>query len=414
MNAAICAALLGLAIQGNSADLTLSGVVTDSDGKPVPDARVGLAMAVPRTGPAMFCPSCYLDCAKSTNTDAQGRFEIPILDSTLKFQVLCTASNKKTKITPWYDPSKGPLDIKLDDMPAEMPPERTIRGQVVNAAGVPLPGVLVDPHGAKTATRRWWGGGIDVDPAATDKNGSFVMLLPPDIQALDISCDVEGYAGITEDQLTPGAEVHKITMPSGAQVRGRMEHNGEPIVGLELAVVQLDRGMTSHFIKAVSAKTDENGAFVMNHLPANQRYAIFTCVAPGNVPLVLTTKKFSVDDNGKLRNLGSLDAVPSLRLAGKVELPEGARLPKHAKLSLDRDPAWDLVSTEIHEDGTFEFTGLPPEVYELRLAVKGFTLDPEKLKYQVTGEDTFGIPLNDSIDDVRIALKIAPKKEPAR
>ena len=58
-----------------SAD-TLTGTVRDAKGRPVAGARVDVATAAPKAGPAMFCPSCYLDCAKWTKTDT-GRVRTP-------------------------------------------------------------------------------------------------------------------------------------------------------------------------------------------------------------------------------------------------------------------------------------------------------------------------------------------------
>ena len=146
-----------------------------------------------------------------------------------------------------------------------------------------------------------------------------------------------------------------------------------------MAVVQLDRSVPHHFLKAIAATTDAEGKFTFNYLPADERYAIFTPVAVGPAPLVLSTKKFTAHANHKSRDLGPLEVTAPLRIAGQVDLPEGQTLPPHSKLSLGRDPAWDLISTEIDGNGRFEFNGLPPETYEVRVTAGNLEIDPQQL-----------------------------------
>ncbi len=108
---------------------TLQGFVHDSAGKPLAGARVGIATAAPRKGLAMFCPSCYLDCAKSTQTDSAGRYQISGLNDSLKFQVLITAVGQKSQLTRLYDPHTGELEIILSPLPPESPANQTVLGR---------------------------------------------------------------------------------------------------------------------------------------------------------------------------------------------------------------------------------------------------------------------------------------------
>jgi uncharacterized GH25 family protein len=406
-SALLLAGVLAVAVAGTPRP-TLRGVVLDSAGQPISAARVGLATAAPKTGPAIFCPSCYLDCSKFTTTDAQGQFEIPNLDPTLKFRVLCTAPGKKTTISPLYDPGSGSLELKLQETP-RVPPEQVVRGQLVNAQGLPIAGALIEPSGAKTADKRWWGK-VDVDPAASDKNGQFEIALPSEYEGIDVSVSADGYAGADVVLLKTGAEVKQLVIPRGTQVVGQLSHDGQPLANQLVAVAQIDRGMGHHFIKAVQAVTDSEGRFSFNHLPAAEAYAIFSPVGPGPMPMVLTTKRFTALADEQMRDLGTLDVVSALRLHGQLELPEGQSAPAHAKLSVERDPAWDLVSVDIQEDGRFEIEGLPPEVYQLRLVTPGMEIDSSHLNYQSTGPNQFAIALKDSLDDLEIPMhKIVQK-----
>ena len=74
---------------------------------------------------------------------------------------------------------------------------------------------------------------------------------------------------------------------------------GKPAAGLRIAVVQMDRGTSNHFINAVEAVTDDGGRFEFDHLPASQPYAIFTPLSGKDAGPVVTTKKFTVPADGR-------------------------------------------------------------------------------------------------------------------
>jgi hypothetical protein len=383
---------------------TLEGTVLDAAGKPVSGARVDIATAAPRVGQGMFCPSCYRDCAKWVQTDESGRFTIGGLDPTLKFQLLWASPGKEAQVTKLIDPLAGPITLTLENLPSDLPPERTVRGVVVNEAGVPIAGALIDPEGAKTSSRHW-GGPVDARAAVSDHEGRFVMLLPSDYLGIDVKVTADGYAGTSIALLKPGAEEHRIKVPVGTRVGGRLAHFGGPVAGMRIAVVQMDRSSDNHFIKAVEAITDFQGNFALEYLPANQDYCIFTPVLGNKTDLVLTTKRFRAHSDGQTRDLGTLEVVTGLRLAGRVELPAGVSLPQNARLAFGRDPAWDLVSAEIQEDGRFEIGPLPPETYEVRLSAKGLEIDTANMNYQPLRYQSFGIALRESLLDLRIPLQ---------
>jgi hypothetical protein len=389
----------------------IKGVVIDSAGRGIAEARVDIATATPRVGRGMFCPSCYRDCAKWTETDQDGKFEITDLDPTLRFQVLFTAVGKAAHVTNHIDPLLGSLTIKLNDAPTNLPPEHTVRGLLVNEQGVPICGALVDPEGAKTADRRWWGRVDGVVATVSDRDGRFVMALPASFQGVDLEVAADGYAGVAVALVAPGEQEHRIVVPAGARVVGVLEYEGKPVAASRIAVVQVNRNAGKHFIKAVEAITDERGRFEFDHLPAAQPYVIFTPVMGNPTDLVLGTKKFMVPADGQMRDLGTLTAIPGLRLAGRIDAPEGLSLPPHAKLSLHRDPAWDLISLDVGPDGRFETNGLAPETYIVRLPFKEFVLDTERLTYQMTnGNQEFGIRITAPIDELLIPLQPTPAK----
>lgn len=390
--------------------MALRGKVIDSAGQPVTAARVDIATAAPRIGQGIFCPSCYRDCAKWTETDDAGQFELRELDPMLKFQLLCTAPGKEAHLSKLIDPLLGSLTITLEPAPTDLPPERTIRRRIVDAQGTPIRAALVSPWGAKEGERRWWGVVENCRAAVSDRDGRFTMLVPEGLEGVDLEIVADGYAGVQAELVAPGQEEQPIVVPRGARVTGTLIFEGKPAAAARIAVVQMDRGASNHFIKAVEATTDAEGHFAFDYLPASQPYAIFTPLTGKDEGPVLTTKKFTVPADGESRDLGTLTMIPALHLTGRVELPPGQTLPRGARLSLDRDPAWDLAQVEISAGGRFKATGLAPETYELRFPIKDFAVDSAALNYQALSDQSFGIRITESIDDLRVPLRAAPAK----
>ncbi len=127
----------GVVLDTASGD-TLSGTIRDADGQPIAGARVDVATAAPKVGPAMFCPSCYLDCARWTTTGDDGAFAIGGLDPSLKFRLLATATGMQSRMSDLVDPASEAPTIALDPVPADLPPDRCLLGRVVDSTGRPI------------------------------------------------------------------------------------------------------------------------------------------------------------------------------------------------------------------------------------------------------------------------------------
>jgi hypothetical protein len=396
--------LASLALISADSGGSLEGTVTDDQGRPVASAVVDIATAAPLIGQGFFCPSCYPDCQKKTQTDANGKFVIRGLSPTLKFSVLVAAPGKKPVLTQHINPLLAPLLVTLTDLPKDIPAHRLVLGKVVDDLGQPVAGALLQCSGVKSAGRRWWGA-TDVEPAISDADGAFSLILPEGYQAIDVRATADGLAGTEVPLLAPRSEPHKIVIPTGARVTGQLQFEGKPASEVRVAVVQTNRFAGNFFIKAVSATSDAQGRFEFNNLPANQQYAIFSVVGEAPQKLVLTTKKFTVPADHKTRDLGTLTLIPALHLGGKFLLAPDQKISENAKLIVGRDPAWDLISVPIEQDGSFEVLGLPPESYELTLQAKGLKIDPRRLTYQAIEDGgSFGLRLEKSLDNVLIPI----------
>lgn len=388
---------------------SIQGTVLGPSGAAIEGVRVDVSTAAPKVGRGIFCPSCYLDCGKWTTTDKQGRFSINDLDPSLKFRLVLTMPGRRTLQTELIDPLDGPLSLTLEDLPANIDPARVVSG-VVTQHGAPVAGALVEPHGAKTTARRWWGRVDGVEPTATDADGKFAMILPEDFLAVDLKVTGHGFCGEQLALLEPGREPLSIEVRSGANVIGRLVLNGRPARGMSIAVVQLERSSTDDgiFIAAVGDVTEDEGRFEFRHLPPDQRYCIYSPAGEANrskSPHVLTTKTFAVPATEETRDLGTLEVASPCTIRGKVRRVDDQPLPQNLQLSLGRDPAWDLIGVSVQEDGSFEATGLPPETYEIRVGDPELVLVAEEIPYQMLSEASFGLRLRDSIDDLIIPVR---------
>ena len=116
----------------------LTGVVKGSDDRPLAGAMVFIYTARPRSGTSTACPSCYLDCRKHAETDADGAFAIASLDPALLFQVGAIAEGHQASFQADVDPAAGPIRVTLSPQrPLPDNPRRVVRARVVDADGSP-------------------------------------------------------------------------------------------------------------------------------------------------------------------------------------------------------------------------------------------------------------------------------------
>ena len=301
----------------------LTGVVTDADGQPLAGVRVDITTAAPKAGRGLFCPSCYRDCTKWAITDDEGRFQLPNLSPTLKFRLIATHTGFATSQTPLIDPDTETARIKLAPLPTGIPDNRVVSAVITSEEGTPIAGAYIEPHGAKTDKRRWWGRVEGVTPTVTDTEGRFFMIVPDDFLALDIDVTADGFSGTRALLLQPGTDIPNITVPVGAQVTGKLIYKGTPVAGMSIAVVQLERGTDEGiFVAAIGDVTAEDGSFRFQHLPPSQRYAIYSVVGDArrsHSKFVITTKLLTVPASGESRDLGTLSVTTPVTIRGRVE-----------------------------------------------------------------------------------------------
>lgn len=389
----VAAMLLLNVVSAGAVPGALTGQVTDENGEPLTGALVDLYTAKPRIGLAVTCPSCYRGCAKSAKTDAGGRFSIGEIDPVLLFRVLVMAPGRRAVLTTLIDPAETELEVKLEPLPAGLPPDRMLKGRVLDERGKPLAGAVASPTGAKTHEKRWWGQLPGVDEAAvTDADGRFVITSQEPKLGLDLEASAPGYADFPSQLFDLDGSEHEIRMRRGASVSGRLMYHGEPVKRRAIGIVQRDRS-AGHFVGETTLATDDDGGFLFANLQPNERYALYSlCDASEDLP-VLKTVLLETGADGEVTALGELSLLQGLLLVGRVELPSGAAMPEGAKLRVSRDPAWDWCEALLPDDGQFKIQSLPPEVYSISVIAPGFEIDASRMRYQATGASEFGLRL---------------------
>jgi hypothetical protein len=233
--------------------------------------------------------------------------------------------------------------------------------------------------------------------------------LPADFLALDIEVTSNGFCGEQLTLLEPGREPQQIEMRLGANVVGRLVLDGQPVAGMSIAVVQLERGAGNGiFVAAVGAVTDDDGRFEFRYLPPDQRYCIYSLAGEEKrtrSPHILTTKTFAAPATGATRDLGALEVASPVSIRGKVERVDNQPLPENLQLSFGREPAWDLIGISVQQDGSFEIAGLPPETYEIRVGDRELVIAADQVPYQMLSEASFGLRLRESVENLDIPVR---------
>ncbi len=233
----------------------LQGTVSNETGQPVPHARVDISTAAPASGPAIFCPSCYLDCQKWTTTDNAGNFKIDGLDVHLKFRLVVSAIGFKTAQTQLTAPGESNVDLSLRKRPDNTDPSRTVTGEVKTATGIPIQGALVDSVNTIGKDGLRWFYSRGVSPVVTDAKGYFEIDLVDGVYGVDVEISAEGLSSRRFVGLNPNTDRHVCELLEGAHVTGRVKSNGLPVDGMTVSVAQTDQGYKGEkfFQKAIPA-----------------------------------------------------------------------------------------------------------------------------------------------------------------
>ncbi len=255
----------------------IRGVIANEKSEPIPNARVDISTAAPKTGRSVFCPSCYLDCQKWAKTDSTGRFEIDNLDITLEFRLVISAAGYKTMRTESIAPDGSQLLFKLSERPDTIDFQRVVSSVIKSDNGIPVEGALVTTvatigdRGLRSIAAN------GVSPAVSDRNGHFEIDLLDGISGIDVEVTAEGLCTKRFVGLGPGDGHKELTLSEGAHIVGTVERNGRAVAGMTISVAQTDHssGLERFFLKAIPTVTDAQGRFVLKNLLPSQEYCVY-------------------------------------------------------------------------------------------------------------------------------------------
>jgi hypothetical protein len=363
-----------LALAGPVGRPDLGGRVVDASGRPVPGARVFIYTAAARVGVNPFCPSCYADCAKTAETDADGGFAIRSLDPSLIFRVLVVGEGYAPAFVDKVDPLSGPIEAKVKPIdPARLAPRHALRGKVVDPEGSPVAGAEVTPHEIDTEAFRGYGPGVVDEVAVTNLRGEFVLTSRSPARSIGVRVNARGLATRIFPMLPVAEKVHELRLGRGVEVTGLVVRDGRPMPGVVVGLVQQSR-WTETFLGHVEIASDESGRFRFSNVAPDDRffaYGIMDGLRPaGGLGIV----PFETRRDGTTADLGTLAVKPGHRLAGRLVLAGGKPIPPHTRVLISRDQAWDSQMVELDAEGRFVVEGLPTEVYGVSTTIKGYEL----------------------------------------
>ncbi len=384
----------------------LTGTIFDEAEKPLPGAVVCIYTAKPRTGPALVCPSCYLDCAKRSATDAKGGFSLSRLDPSLLFRVLVVAEGYEPLFIDDVDPGNGPVEAKLVALdPERLKPGHVLRGRVLDPQGKPVPGARVEPYARHSQNSTTYGrlGGVDA-LAATNEAGEFMITCAEPNLMLSLQIDARGHAPKKFLRLAAEDKVHELTLSRGATVMGKVVHNGKPVPGLLMGIVQTDRNSET-FLGEIEIGTDEEGRFAFTNVPANESVVVYSQIVDPVVSHVVPVQRLRTGPDDGTVDVGTLETQPGHRLSGRVVLSDGKPVPAGTRVMISREVAWDWREVEVGEDGRIETESLPSEEYEIHCRVPGYRVSPKNYSLDPLNQNGLMGRIDEDTDDLTLLLE---------
>lgn len=265
----------------------------------------------------------------------------------------------------------GPVTLTLD-------PAATLAGAVVDSAGRPVSGALVQP--APRPRRSLAGEG----PVSTRSDGRFRLtgLAPRGTYRVSVAGRGIVHTVVTARTAAPGkpGPELRIVLPEGRTAFGRVEdESGRPVAGVSLLMYMAVSTRFDELAPEPSETvSDAAGRFEMRNL------------TPGQYSLHATRKGFSPADKPGIEiprgpgetDLGALTLSAGAVLEGQVTDTRGTPLDKVEVRLFERQavPDWQVVGprrelqrVRTRPDGTFRIADLPRgKTYELKVRHPGY------------------------------------------
>lgn len=188
---------------------------------------------------------------------------------------------------------------------------------------------------------------------------------------------------------------------------------------MTISVVQTDRTANRRedkeklVIQAIPAVTDVDGRFELKNLPPEQRFCVYSVLGEANrsdVPLVIQSCKFDAPLSGQTMEIEKLEALQPISFSGRLVMPDGTAPAEETSLLFNRDTAWDLIKVSVKSDGSFRFSGLAPEAYEIQISSSHYELEADKLDSLVWTEKSIKRLIDKSTSDFVLPLRLVTQR----
>lgn len=373
---------------------TLTGKITDVDGRPLGHATVFVYIAGVRTGYSAFCPSCYRDCGKRAITDAAGHFRIDGLSRDLWFQLLVVHDGFVPTFVKRVDPLKTPVvTAALKVRPPIKDSTSVVRGRVEDTFGTPMPDAVVTPFAIQAGNASIYGSPQGLDPiAVTNDKGIFELSYAGAASKIALTVEARGMA--PKFVILPtGSQEHKVVVSLGALVRGRVLKDGKPVAGIEIGLTPRDPWFGEGNLEIKGSTYDEirigtraDGSFAIPNVPEPDEWELFpTMESTASVGTAAPVAISTVRDKQEV-NIGEMQIQDGYHLRGQLTPSDSKQIPAGTRIYLERDNTRDVQSAILSPDGAFEFDGLGAGDYTVWSNVKGYKAleDDSALKVSVS------------------------------
>jgi hypothetical protein len=359
------------------------GFILRTDGKPIPHAFVRI------TGVHDFNTEDNTSTTKDpavglvVETDELGHFVLPPLPDNKLYRLLAWASNYDSSTYRGVDPKSDPVELRLKELSkSSMKQLHFAKGRILGSDGKPVPFAVIEQQGVDNGNGMSWGGPQDFPSQVIgNSNGEFTLGRNQDFKRVQVKINALNLAQLAV-WLDATNTLQEIQMDTGAQLHGRVLKDRKPLADMRVGVVGAQRSMEV-FVGTFEEKTDTNGEFLFEHLPANTQWQFDGKMESFKPYGALPPRPVSTGNVGGKTDLGDLPVVPAIHLAGRVKTRNGEPLPEGLKLYVGYDDAWDTQTLTVNKDGQFRVEGLSRRTVTISLQNRSWRLVAENRSMDV-------------------------------
>ncbi|MGA2865526.1 MAG: carboxypeptidase regulatory-like domain-containing protein [Verrucomicrobiota bacterium] len=370
--------------------LTLAGLITDANGKPITNAQAALTFRTERMSFSFGSP---------TQADAQGRFEIKALPPARAYGVSASAKGFGQDSHNLEAPEPSTRRVELD--PFQLPlADQRIAGVVVDADDRPVPGAWISSYGEKQPRlqgRTNAKGRFSFDHVC----GGSINLYANNPREPGGSGSANAQGGDTNITIQLGQQAGVRTLRSGAaqpKLTGTvLDADGKPAPKVTVSLFP--------FFSYAQKRTDDQGRFTLAAESIPTGYPTSQRVLIARDPDRNLAAAFDLEDD---TTNADLKLGPGLTLVGRVTDVNGHAVSNaQAQVMFRTDRMSSQLGQAVRADaqGRFEIKALPfGRKYSVTVSARGFGQDQHEAEAPEAGSPPLELdPFQLLVADQRIA-----------